>query len=98
MVRISEFIEKYNSMIKEQEEKARKLYAEIKPAANRLFSTEDGKIIARQMIRACRLFEAEVGSASIDDLQKLQAKKDFVNMFITNLVDRKVFLDIIRGL
>ena len=36
----------------------------LKPAANRVFSTEDGKILARQMIKACHLLETEHGFVS----------------------------------
>lgn len=70
----------------------------LKPAANRVFSTEDGKILARQMIKACHLLETEQTALSPEALQRLQAQKDFVNLFITRLVDRSVFIGIIEGI
>lgn len=91
----------YEKLIKEREQEnlaAQKLMSELKSAANRIFSTEDGKTLARQMMRACRLLSAEGRSLTADELQRLQAQKDFVNLFITSLVDRKVFLNIIEGL
>lgn len=90
--------EKLIDQRKKEELAATEFFKEIKPVANRLFSTEDGKALARQMIRACRMFSAEGRSLSAEDLQRLQAQKDFVNLFITSLVDRKVFLQIIEGL
>ena len=90
--------EKLVEQRKKEELAATEFFKEIKPVANRVFSTEDGKVLARQMIRACRMFSAEGRSLSAEDLQRLQAQKDFVNLFITSLVDRKVFLQIIEGL
>ena len=90
--------EKLVEQRKKEDLAAEKFLKEIKPVANRVFSTEDGKTLARQMIRACRMFSAEGRSLSADELQRLQAQKDFVNLFITGLVDRKVFIQIIEGL
>ena len=90
--------EKLIEQRKKEELAAAEFFKEIKPVANRVFSTEDGKALARQMIRACRMFSTEGRSLSAEDLQRLQAQKDFVNIFITSLVDRKVFLQIIEGL
>lgn len=45
---------------REQAEKQiQEQFDRLKPAANRIFSTEDGKILARQMIKACHLLETE---------------------------------------
>ena len=79
-------------------EKANKSYSELKAAANRLYSTDEGKRLARAMIRHCHLLEAEPKALPQEDLQRLQAMKDFVNMFVTGLVDRSVFINIIEGI
>jgi gamma-glutamylcysteine synthetase len=86
----------YAKQQKEAEEANKKVFDELKAVANRLFSTEDGKIYARQMIRACRMLESEGQPLSPEVLQRLQAQKDFVNLFLTKLVDRKVFMSILE--
>lgn len=86
----------YAKQQKEAEEVNKKVFDELKAVANRLFSTEDGKIYARQMIRACRMLESEGQPLSPEVLQRLQAQKDFVNLFLTKLVDRKVFMSILE--
>lgn len=86
----------YVKQQKEAEEANKKVFDELKAVANRLFSTEDGKIYARQMIRACRMLEAEGQALAPEALQRLQAQKDFVNLFLTKLVDRKVFMSILE--
>lgn len=86
----------YKEQQKKAEEANRKVFDELKGVANRLFSTEDGKIYARQMIRACRMLESEGQPLSPEALQRLQAQKDFVNLFLTKLVDRKVFMGILE--
>lgn len=84
---------------REQAEKQiQEQFDRLKPAANRIFSTEDGKILARQMIKACHLLETEPAALSPEALQRLQAQKDFVNLFVTKLVDRSVFIGIIEGI
>lgn len=90
--------EKLVEQRKKEDLAAEKFLKEIKPVANRVFSTEDGKVLARQMMRACRILSVEGRSLPADELQRLQAQKDFVNLFITSLVDRKVFVNIIEGL
>ena len=90
--------EKIKREREEQEKKILEKLDELKPVANRLFSTEDGRIYARAMIRACRLLEVERGILSAEQLQQLQAQKDFVNLFLTSLINREVFMDIIKGI
>jgi hypothetical protein len=86
----------YTKQQKEAEEANKKVFDELKGVANRLFSTEDGKVYARQMIRACRMLEVEAQALTPEALQRLQAQKDFVNLFLTKLVDRKVFMSILE--
>lgn len=86
----------YAKQQKEAEEANKKVFDELKGVANRLFSTEDGKVYARQMIRACRMLEVEAQALTPEALQRLQAQKDFVNLFLTKLVDRKVFMSILE--
>lgn len=88
--------QQYMEEQKKQRERALKILEELKPAANRLFSTEDGKKIAGRMIKFCRLLEAEPRVLSPEELQRLQAQKDFVNLFITKLVDKEVFINILK--
>lgn len=92
---LSEYWE-YKQQQKQAEEANKKVFDELKGVANRLFSTEDGKKYARQMIRACRMLENEGQPLSPEVLQRLQAQKDFVNLFLTKLVDRKVFMGILE--
>lgn len=88
--------EEYYAEQKAQEEANKKLFDELRGVANRLFSTEDGKIYARQMLKACRMFEVEAKALPPEVLQRMQANKDFVNLFLTKLVDRKVFMSILE--
>lgn len=88
----------YKEKQEKEIEKANEEYRQLKAAASRLFSTDDGKRLARTMIRHCHLLEAEQKTLPCEDLQRLQAQKDFVNTFITKLVDRSVFINIIQGL
>jgi hypothetical protein len=86
--------------LKEQQEAQNKAlleeYAKLKDVANRIFSTEDGKKYAVAMFKACHLLEAETKQLSNEQLQNLQAKKDFVNLFVTKLVNKEVFINIIK--
>ena len=88
--------EEYYAEQKAQEEANKKLFDELRGVANRLFSTEDGKAYARQMLKACRMFEVEAKALPPEVLQRIQANKDFVNLFLTKLVDRKVFISILE--
>lgn len=89
-------LEKMRELQEQQAETLKKSMDELKIVANRLFSTEDGKKYAQQMIRACHLLEVEQKALSEADLRRLQAQKDFVNLFVTRLVDREVFINIIK--
>lgn len=90
--------EEYYKEQKEIEEANKKQFDELKGVANRLFSTEDGKKYARQMLKACRMFEVEAKALPPEVLQRIQANKDFVNLFLTKLVDRKVFISILEDI
>lgn len=76
------------------EKKQQENLEQLKAVANRLFSSPDGIILARQMFKACKMFEVQ-GEVSIERLQYLAAWRDFVNLFVTNLVERPVLLDIL---
>lgn len=89
-------IEEYKKQIEKAKEELKKQQDELKRVANRLFSTEDGKVLARAMIRSCRMLEAGNDALPNDELQRLRANQDFVNTFITKLVDRKVFIGILE--
>lgn len=89
-------IENWRAKQQELENKQQEQRAELKRVANRVFSTEDGKILARAMIRGCRMLEAESYKLSDNELRSQHAYQDFVNSFITNLIDRKVFMSIIE--
>lgn len=85
---------------KEQQEAQQKAlieeYSKLKDVANRIFSTEDGKKYAVAMFKACHLLEAETKQLTNEQLQSLQAKKDFVNLFVTKLINKEVFINIIK--
>lgn len=87
----------YTEKMKAAEEALKKQQEELKRVANRVFSTEDGRVLARAMIRSCRMLDVvESGALSDNDLRNLMAYRDFVNTFITKLVDRKVFMSILE--
>ena len=90
--------EKIRREREEQEKKLLEKLNELKPVANRLFATEDGRVLARAMIKSCRLLEVERGVLKPEELNYLQAQKDFVNLFLTSLIDREVFINIIKGI
>lgn len=90
--------EKIRREREEQEKKLLEKLNELKPVANRLFATEDGQVLARAMIKSCRLLEVERGILEPKELNYLQAQKDFVNLFLTSLIDREVFINIIKGI
>lgn len=87
---------RYRRSMQKEAEKAQMFVDELRPVANRIFSTEDGRKYARQMIRACHLLEVEPRTLPSESLQRLQAQKDFVNLFITRLIDREVFIGILK--
>lgn len=88
----------YKEAREKQNEEWQKFNDKMRTVANRIFSTDDGIEFARGMMRYCRLFEAESRILSDVELQRLQAQKDFVNTFITRLIDRKTFIKIIEGI
>lgn len=79
--------QEYNDLIEKDVEKLRAI-------ANRLFSSDDGKKYAQLMFKASRLFQSDRGQLSGDNLVYISAWQDFVNLFVTKLVDKKVLLDI----
>ena len=85
---------------KEQQEAQQKAlleeYGKLKDVANRIFSTEDGKKYAVAMFKACHLLEPETKVLSSEQAQVLQAKKDFVNLFVTKLINKDTFINIIK--
>lgn len=91
-------VEGYREKQEQRKEELKEFNDRMRRVANRLFSTEDGKELARQMIRVCHLLEAEPRVLPAEELRNLQAQKDFVNMFVTRLVDRKVFIGILEGI
>lgn len=91
-------VEGYREKQEQRKAELKEFNDRMRRVANRLFSTEDGKELARQMIRACHLLEAEPRVLPAEELRNLQAQKDFVNMFVTRLVDRKVFIGILEGI
>ena len=95
---MSNSAEEYYREQEELKEANQKVFDELKGVANRLFSTEDGKKYARQMLKACRMFEVEAKALPPEVLQRIQANKDFVNLFLTKLVDRKVFMSILEDM
>lgn len=83
------------SLNKQNNEQMKKFLDEAKAVANRLFSSEDGKKYARQMLKACH-YNA-ISRVKLNDRELLYtvAQQDFVNAFLINLVDRDVLLDIL---
>lgn len=69
----------------------------MQTVADRVFSSEDGKILARQMMKSCHLLEDNVGVFDDKVLRYVVAQQDLVNRFITNLVSKDVLLDIMKG-
>jgi hypothetical protein len=91
-----QFLQDVDAWENDRDYEMKKQQDELKRVANRLFSTEDGKVLARAMIRSCRMLEAGNDALPNDELQRLRANQDFVNTFITKLVDRKVFIGILE--
>lgn len=79
----------------EQKKEQKKDIEELKLRANRLFSSEDGRFVARRMFKVSRLFENDRGTLTDKQLAYISAWQDFVNLFITNLVSKNVLLDIL---
>ena len=85
-------LEKQN---KQNNDNLQKFLDEGRAIANRIFSSEDGRKYARQMLKACH-YNA-IGREKLNDRELLYtiAQQDFVNAFLVNLVDRDVLLDIL---
>lgn len=78
-----------------QSDNAKKFLDEARAIANRLFSSEDGRKYARQMLKACHYNAINRDKLSDRELLYVIAQQDLVNAFIINLVDRDVLLDIL---
>ena len=76
--------------------KQRKLAEEMRACANRLFSSDDGRKLANQMLTAVNYFDCLPSNLSDNDLRYIQAQRDFVNVFLIGLVDKKILLDILE--
>lgn len=82
---------------KEENIKALKdLYEELKPCANRVFSSPDGMKLANQMITAVKYFDCLPMGLKDEDLRYLQAQRDFVSVFLIGLVDKQTLLKILE--
>jgi hypothetical protein len=77
-------------------ERQKQMAEEIKVCANRLFSSEDGQKLANQMLTAVYYFDVLPANLSDNDLRYIQAQRDFVNMFLTGLVEKKYLLAILE--
>ena len=81
--------------VQQQNDNAKKFLDEARAIANRLFSSEDGRKFARQMLKACHYNAINRDKLSDRELLYVIAQQDFVNTFLINLVDRDVLLDIL---
>lgn len=89
----------YRDYQKQQEIKREELTTlreELKGFANQFYSTEGGKKIANQMLTAVKYFDCLPATMGDNDLRYLQAQRDFVNIFLIGLIDKEVFLDILK--
>ena len=77
-------------------DKQKTLAEELRVIANKFFSSEDGKKYANQMLTAVKYFDVLPSQMSDNDLRYLQAQRDFVNIFLTGLVDKKILLTILE--
>lgn len=77
-------------------EEQKKLAEEMRTCANRFFSSEDGQKYANQMLTAVKYFDVLPANLSDNDLRYIQAQRDFVNMFLTGLVEKKTLLAILE--
>lgn len=83
------------SQNKQDNNNLQKFLDEGRAIANRLFSSEDGRKYARQMLKACHYNAMSRVKLSDRELLYTIAQQDFVNAFLINLVDRDVLLDIL---
>lgn len=77
-------------------EEQKKLAEEMRTCANRFFSSEDGQKYANQMLTAVKYFDCLPSDLSDSSLRYIQAQRDFVNVFLIGLVDKKILLDILE--
>ena len=77
-------------------EEQKKLAEEMRACANRFFSSEDGQKYANQMLTAVKYFDCLPCDLSDSSLRYIQAQRDFVNVFLIGLIDKKILLDILE--
>lgn len=77
-------------------EQQKELAQEMRTYANRFFSSEEGQKYANQMLTAVKYFDVLPANLSDNDLRYIQAQRDFVNVFLIGLVDKKILLDILE--
>ena len=81
---------------KEEQQQAEKLGEEMKAYANRLFSSEEGRKYAKQMLKKVNYFDDMPPYLSADDLRYRQAQRDFVNIFLVGLITKENLIKIIE--
>jgi hypothetical protein len=90
----------YNEYKKAKDEKLKEL-AELKEElsniANVFFSSEDGRKFANQMLTAVHYFDCLPSTVSDEDLRYIQAQRDFVNIFLIGLIEKKTFIQILEN-
>ncbi len=79
--------------IKQEQEN---LAQEMRVYANRLFTSDDGRKFANQMLTAVKYFDCLPAGLSDSDLRYIQAQRDFVSVFLIGLVEKKTLLDILK--
>ena len=77
-------------------EEQKKLAEEMRDCANKLFSSEIGQKYANQMLTAVKYFDCLPSDLSDSNLRYIQAQRDFVNVFLIGLIDKKFLLDILE--
>lgn len=68
----------------------------VQEAANILYKTAAGKIYAKAMLKACGMFAIDTYNMSNEQRLYRDAQRDFVKLFLTNLVDNSILLDILE--
>lgn len=86
----------YKNKKDELRKESEALAKELRVCANRLFSTDDGKKIANQMITAVKYFDCLPSQLSNEDLRYIQAQRDFVSVFLIGLIEKKTLLSILE--
>lgn len=77
-------------------EEQKKLAEEMRTYANKFFSSEDGQKYANQMLTAVKYFDCLPSNLSDNDLRYIQAQRDFVNVFLIGLIEKKTLLNILE--